>query len=85
MKVSLETVYPTIGIDGKRYEKAVKGGKRLEKMGIDGSLIREYGVSCVANAHVLLNRKFPYVVGSWLVSELFLDFVSKLAKALFTR
>jgi len=32
LKVSLKTVYPTIGIDGKRYKKMGKDGKRWGKM-----------------------------------------------------
>jgi len=43
LKLSLEMVYPTIGIDGKRYRKIGKDAKRWGKMGIDGSLIGEYG------------------------------------------
>ena len=60
MKVSLEMVYLTIGIDGKRYEKMGKDGKRCKNVGIDGGLIRECWFSCdVANTGVLLNRWFP--------------------------
>jgi len=40
-----------------------KGGKRWEKIGKDGGCIGEYDFSCVANAHVLLNCKFPYLWG----------------------
>ena len=32
LKLSLKTVYPTIGIDGKRYEKIQKDRKRWGKM-----------------------------------------------------
>ena len=54
--------------DTKRYRKIGKDGERWEKMGIDGSLIGERGVSCdVANAHVLLNRRFPYLGGSYVL------------------
>jgi len=49
--------------DTKRYRKIGKDTKRWEKMGIDGGLIGEYGVSCVANARVLLNRRIPYLRG----------------------
>ena len=35
-------VYPTIGIDGKRYEKIVKDTERYEKMGKDGNRRRPY-------------------------------------------
>gem|GEM_PF-4348352 len=42
LKISLETVYPTSGIDGKRLQKVRKGCKRLEKVGIDGGLIGAY-------------------------------------------
>jgi len=50
-----------MGIDRKRYKKIRKDGERWEKTGIDGGLIGEYGVSCVANTHVLLNCRFPYL------------------------
>jgi len=54
LKISLKTVYPTIGIDRKRYEK----------MGIDGGPIGECGFSCDAtNTHMLLNSSFPYLWG----------------------
>jgi len=43
LKISLKTVYPTIGIDGKRYRKIGKDTKRWEKMGIDGGCIEEHG------------------------------------------
>jgi len=36
LKVSLKTVYPTIGIDGKRYKKIGKDRNRCRKMGKDG-------------------------------------------------
>jgi len=36
LKISLETVYPTIGIDGKRYEKIGKDRNSCRKMGKDG-------------------------------------------------
>ena len=48
--------YRKIGKDTKRWEKAGKGG-------IDGGLIEEYGFSRVANARVLLNRRFPCLGG----------------------
>ncbi len=41
-------VYPTSGIDGKRWDKVGKGGKRLEKVGIDSGFIGECEFSCVA-------------------------------------
>lgn len=40
-----------------------KDAERWEKMAIDGRYIGEYGFSCVANTHVLLNRRFPYLGG----------------------
>jgi len=63
LKISLKTVYLASGIDGKRFEKVGKGWKRCKKVGIDSVCIREYGFSCVANAHVLPRRGFPYLVG----------------------
>jgi len=35
LKISLKTVYPTIGIDGKRYKKIGKDRNRCRKMGKD--------------------------------------------------
>jgi len=46
LKISLKTVYPTIGIDGKRYKRIGKDGKRYKKMGKDGGCIRERRFSC---------------------------------------
>jgi len=65
-----------MGKDRKRWKKMQKDRKRYEKMGKDSGCIVERRFSCVANAHVLLNRRIPYLGGSWLVSELFLGFVS---------
>jgi len=64
LKISLKTVYPTIGIDGKRYEKIGIDAERWEKMQEGGDRrppIRERRFSYVANARVLLNRMFPYL------------------------
>jgi|GEM_PF-4774505 len=47
--------------DRERYGKIRKDWKRLEKVVIDSGLIGEYGFSLVANAHVLLNCRFPYL------------------------
>ncbi len=52
-----------MGKDTKRYRKIRKDSERWEKMAIDGGYIGEYGFSCVANTHVLLNRRFPYLGG----------------------
>jgi len=35
LEIRLETVYPTMGIDGKRYEKIAKDRNRCKKMGKD--------------------------------------------------
>ncbi len=50
-----------MGKDRKRYKKIRKDGERWEKMGIDSGPIEERGFSCVASAHVLLDRRFPYL------------------------
>jgi len=34
LEISLKTVYPTYGIDGKRWEKVAKGWKRFELTGL---------------------------------------------------
>ena len=60
-------VYPTIGIDGKRYKKIWKDS---------GCIVERRFLCDVASAQVLLNRGFPYLWGSWLVSDLLLGFVS---------
>jgi len=61
--------------DRKRCKKMAKGGKRLEKMGKDGGCVGEHRFLCdVASAHVLLNHGFPYLGGSWLVSDLWFGF-----------
>jgi len=58
-------VYPTIGIDGKRYEKIGIDAKRYRKIGKDGERWQLYWrmlSSCdVANTHILLNCRFPYL------------------------
>jgi len=61
LKISLKTVYPTIEIDGKR----------CRKIGKDGGCIVECRVSCVANAHKLINYRFSaysvFVLCCWNV------------------
>ena len=52
-----------MGKDTKRYRKMRKDANRWEKMGIDSGLIGACGFSCVANVHVLLNCRFPYLGG----------------------
>ena len=70
MEISLKRVYLTSGIDGKRFEKMGKGWKRCKKVGIDDGLIGKYGFSRdVANARVLLNRRFPYLREQSVLSE----------------
>jgi len=71
-----------MGKDRNRCRKIQKDRKRYEKMAIDCSLIGEYGFSLVANVHILLNCRFPYPGWSWLVSGLFLGFVSVLLSVL---
>jgi len=65
-----------MGIDGERCRKIQKDIERYEKIAKDSGCIGEYWFSCVASAHVLLNRRFLYLGGSWFVSDLFLVFVS---------
>ncbi len=56
LKLSLKTVYPTIGLDGNRWGKIQKDGKRYEKIWKDGGGVRERRFSCdVATVRVLLN------------------------------
>ena len=53
-----------MGKDAKRYRKIGKDTERYEKMGKDSGCIVERRFSCdVANARVLLNHRFPYLVG----------------------
>jgi hypothetical protein len=53
--LSLEMVYPAIGLDGKRCSKIGKDGNRRQPIG-------EHWFSLVANAHILLNGCFLYDV-----------------------
>jgi len=56
-----------MGKDTKRYRKIGKDRNRCRKMGKDGGYIGGREFSCdVANAHVLLNRRIPYLGGSSL-------------------
>ena len=64
-----------MGKDRKRCKKIQKDRERYEKIAKDGGGVRERRFSCdVASARVLLNRRFPYLGGSWFVSDLFLGF-----------
>jgi|GEM_PF-4070703 len=53
-----------------------KDRKRYEKIGKDGGCVGECCFHVMLQTRVVLNREFPYLGGPWLVSDLFLGFVS---------
>jgi len=63
----------TIGLDGKRCKKIGKDRKRYEKM---AAILGNASFHTILQTRALLNLEFSYLWGSWLVSDLFLGFVS---------
>jgi len=72
LEISLETVYPTIGIDGKRCRKIQKDIERWGKM---ATVSENVVFHAMLQTHACsLTVFFTYLGGSWLMSELFLGF-----------
>jgi len=60
LKLSLKTVYPTIGIDGKRYKKIGIDAERWEKMAAVSEnggfhVMLQWGVWCLDCEFLMVN------------------------------